>query len=81
MSTWIATQAGDFINLDHVVALEAMETEAKDPEHEEHWFTWAVLSDNREVRLPGTFTTEANAQAWLRDLLNRAKLPIINLET
>lgn len=81
MSTWTVTQAGDFINLDHVIALEAMEMEAKDPEHEEHWFTWAVLSDNREVRLPGTFTSEAEAQARLWDLLIQAKASTVELTT
>lgn len=81
MSTWVVTHQGDFVNLDHVIALEAMEMEPRDPDYEEGWLVWAVLSDNREVRLPGTFTTEAEAQAWLRNLLNYAQATINELET
>lgn len=81
MSTWVVTHQGDFVNLDHVIALEAMEMEPKDPDYEEGWLVWAVLSDNREVRLPGTFTTEAEAQRWLRDLLYASSAVIPEMAT
>lgn len=81
MTTWVVTHAGDFINLDHVIALEAREMEVKDSEYEKGWFAWAILSGDREVCLPGTFTTEAEAQRWLRDLLYASSAVIPEMAT
>lgn len=66
MSIWVVTHGGDFINLDHVVAIDAIE--AKDGEG---WVIRAVLSSDF-LRLPGTFSTEAQAQSYIRVLLEAA---------
>lgn len=81
MSTWIVTRAGDYINLDHVIALEAAEMKTKDRKYEEGWFVWAILSGDREVCLPGTFTTEAEAQSWIHDLLYAASVVVPEMAT
>lgn len=80
MNTWIATRGGDFINLDHVWAIEAMQAKSNHPEFEEGWLLWAVFPD-RSVRLPGSFTLESEAQARIHDLLGYAGANIIDLAT
>lgn len=78
MSTWTVTQAGDFINLDHVIALEARRVDSK----REEWVIAALfVSDRLEVRLPGTFPTEAEAQRWLRNLLYASSAVIPEMAT